>query len=617
MKRPADNPTPAWPPRRNHVRAGADDGHHSTGQPIVLKLLQLALLLGTCACANAQSTRSATETPLRTELTRLIEAGRTAEAVSHAQTALAANPDDARIVREYVDLHLSLARQWIARHDFAAARAAVSAVRSVQPSTPEARRIEEHLNRLRDARPEHLRKIDRLIELELFDAALEQLDKLAAVEPRRQSELATRIRAARLGVADEHYLARNFNEAFALYESILANDDGDSLTAVRERWVLSLTLALSEVDSSGLIDPDAAGRLFARTLDVLEHVRQPIVGHIIGGLLAERSGHLVDAGQAYARALGAPWSLPSSERRPAAVAALRRRAIDKARALYEDTPTGRRSGMWAIALPDTWKKRESAHFVVYARNDLIAERVIDAAEVHLRELARWLRIEPPTRWDPRCEIRVHATQNALHKATNTRGITYAVSHTRVQGTRVLLRRLDVFQRDAWLLRSTLPHELTHLLVADHLRNRVLPLPLDEALALQAEPPARHLMYGLRLRGVHTPIDRLLRATRLPPDIEGFYAQCATLLPWIAARRDVTATTDSLPETLLQLASDTPDSRWQSLGFADANAAAQSWRDWCATQSKPRRMPLMLRVEPNPKHRTDAYPHNASSPARVP
>ena len=37
-------------------------------------------------------------------------------------------------------------------------------------------------------------------------------------------------------------------------------------------------------------------------------------------------------------------------------------------------------------------------------------------------------------------------------------ITHAVSHTRLQGGQVLLRKLKVFQDDPWLLSATLPHE---------------------------------------------------------------------------------------------------------------------------------------------------------------
>ena len=89
---------------------------------------------------------------------------------------------------------------------------------------------------------------------------------------------------------------------------------------------------------------------------------------------------------------------------------------------------------------------------------------------------------------PRLEVRVHATREDMQHATGTRGITHAVSHTRLQGSRVVLRKLEVFQGDPWLLSATLPHELTHALLADAHRRSVPPLAIDEGLALQTEPP---------------------------------------------------------------------------------------------------------------------------------
>lgn len=539
---------------------------------------------------------------LRAELTRLLRTGSPEKAIRRAQAALQQQPASRHVRHEYISLHLALAQNWLGANQYDAGLTALEAVLAVDPQHEQARAMCEQITAARAHADEYADQLEELIHLELFDAALDRVKELKVLRPAPAAELVPRGRAAWLGTADDHYLARNFNEAFALYENVLVLD-AEAPAEVHSRWALSLALALAESDFSQPMDPNVAGRLLARAVDVLGQTNEPIVGLVIGGLLAERAGQLVDAGRTYAEALGEPWELPPTDRRRAQVARLRGAAVGRLRALYETTPTRRRTGSWAIALPNVWKHRQTARFDVYARNDLIAARVTEALEFHYPRLAKWLGVLAPEDWQPRLEVRVHASRPDLHAATGTQGITCAVSHTRLQGERVLLRKLEVCQTDPWLLSATLPHELTHAILADAYRRQTPPLAIDEGLALQAEPPARRLMYRRRLDGPRPEPAQLLVTRRPPADLEQFYAHCDALTTWLLDRRGgqlgPDARSTAIPALLAIFHDGVNQDWWQPCGWQTVAAMNTDWQVWFDARRNPPRMPLMILLEPSP------------------
>lgn len=617
---------------------------HSTVPTGTLKSLAALLLAATACAQTADPGRDGTG--LREEITKLVASGQLEQAIHRAQQALREAPHDPGVRQEYVSFHLALAQLWLRQHRYEACTAALEAILAVEPRHPQATRLQGEIRAARERAGQQAEEIDCLLRLELFEAALEQIRGVKALRPDLAEALRDGERAAWLGAADDHYLARNFNEAFALYENLLAGHP-EAGAAIHSRWAVSLALALAESDSAEPTDPNAAGRLLARAKGVLRKTNEPVLWRIIGGLLAERAGHLTDAGRTYAEAIGEPWELPPADQRRARVRQLREHAVIRARGLYRETPVARREGVWAIALPEVWKHRRTPHFDVYARNDLIAARVAEAVEYHFAGIGTWLglvregTLAPAEEWEPRGEIRVHATLAELQQATGAKGITYAVSHTRLQGGRILLRKLHAFQADPWLLSSTLPHELTHLLIADAQRcekgfsqqpdSRTsgqpgLPLAIDEGLALQAEPPSRRLMYR-RLLDPRPPAPAaLLAATQVPADVEGFYAEASALTTWLlhraaqqagareelpppaaGAAKGALHQRERLPVSELRhtFRAGAPGEWWRTFGLESEAELATAWSACYAARRAPHRMPLMILVEPAAEHRTGA------------
>lgn len=575
---------------------------HCTGSLCRLKHAFLLAIVAVAPQAAAQEPFR--DSVLRRDITQLVASGRTADAIQRAQTALRENPADAGVRGEYIDLHLALAREWLSQRRFDDCLAATDAILAVQPDHHQALEIRQAINSARAAAAQQTPEITRLLRLELFETALERIQEVRTLRPDLAGVLATHERTAWLGAAEDHYFAGNFNEALALYEHVWSLDPGSR--EVSARWLLSLALVLSESDGGRAIEPDVAARLRERFTTVQARAEQPCVGHAIVGLLAEREARLIDAGQAYAAALDSRWQLPPVDRRRAAVADLRRQVVERLRGLYDATRGRVRDGAWQIALPGDWNHRQSAHFDVYARNDLVAERLAEAAEFHFIGLSDWLNTSDAHDWSPRCELRIHATLADLRENTGARGATHALTQTRRQGDRVLLRQINLVQDDPDLLASTLPHELTHILLAGRQLGDELPRALEEGLALQAESPARRLQIRRVLPPTAPAPAEILAVDSLPADELAFYARCdalTTLLLRRAAAADVAGTGPSPVSTVLRaFEHGCTGEWWKVFGWDSAAAMRADWHAWYESRREPPRMPLMFLAQPSKPNR---------------
>jgi hypothetical protein len=271
------------------------------------------------------------------------------------------------------------------------------------------------------------------------------------------------------------------------------------------------------------------------------------------------------------------------------------------RGLHAADRVREREGAWQIALSDVWKTRRTKHFDVYARNDLVTERVAEAAEFHLDGLREWLGLADAADWEPRCEVRVHATLEDVHRVAETANVTRALTRMRTEGDRVILRRVDVAQDDAWLLSSTLPRELTHLLLTEGQAGAELPLALEEGLALQAEPPAQRLR-SRRLPGttVPKPAD-LLSATGVPTEQPIFHAHCDALTSLLLHRAGTAAPDraagSAIGIVLRAFQNGAVADWWTAFGWESEAAMLENWAAWYAGWRDPARMPLMIVAQP--------------------
>lgn len=157
--------------------------------------------------------------------------------------------------------------------------------------------------------------------------------------------------------------------------------------------------------------------------------------------------------------------------------------------------------------------------------------------------AKWLGDDAPGSWLPRCEIVVWRTVDEYGQALGRPGDrSVGCATCQIDGERIVSRRIDLRgdAPDWW--RSALPHELTHVVLADRFAGRLLPPWADEGIAVLAEPEFKRAQRAAALSkarqsGLIYRVDELLNL-RTPPEParrDAFYGQSAELVELLASR----------------------------------------------------------------------------------
>lgn len=134
-----------------------------------------------------------------------------------------------------------------------------------------------------------------------------------------------------------------------------------------------------------------------------------------------------------------------------------------------------------------------------------ADRLRELAESCERLKTRcqtmWLGSES-AKWEPRCEVVVHSTVGTYCRTLGPGSErTSGCSTIRLDQGRVAERRIDLrSDAEGWLSES-LPHELTHVVLADRFTQRRIPAWADEGIAMLAESPDKLQRRLNELRGV--------------------------------------------------------------------------------------------------------------------
>ncbi len=115
--------------------------------------------------------------------------------------------------------------------------------------------------------------------------------------------------------------------------------------------------------------------------------------------------------------------------------------------------------------------------------------VTEACEKLRGELSdKWLSQPACESWSPKCDIVLHASDAAYVQAVGAGGATTVASSLVDQKSgKISLRRIDVRATDPDWQTAALPHELTHVVLADRFAGQRLPRWADEGLAILADP----------------------------------------------------------------------------------------------------------------------------------
>ncbi|MCC6493176.1 MAG: hypothetical protein IT424_09150 [Pirellulales bacterium] len=264
----------------------------------------------------------------------------------------------------------------------------------------------------------------------------------------------------------------------------------------------------------------------------------------------------------------------------------------------------RKVGGWWIADSDNFQ-------VCSYREAEQAEAAAVACERHRRRLAEALGLGSATAaWAPKCQAILHPTVQSYVAAAG-RGAEATVGSSLVQPARgrITARRIDLRIDVKDYLDAALPHEICHLLIADHYRDEPPPLWYDEGLALLADPAeklARHerdLRDGVR-RGISFSAREILAAQRYPPAerMGVFYGQCASLTRFLL-RQEAPAKLHQLVRRSREIG---PNAALQAIyGVAGVGELERQWSAFQRASSEEMLSASLLAVD-------DGKPHELSA-----
>jgi tetratricopeptide (TPR) repeat protein len=137
-----------------------------------------------------------------------------------------------------------------------------------------------------------------------------------------------------------------------------------------------------------------------------------------------------------------------------------------------------------------WKVWETDNFRILHADEALARRVAQAAEASRDEQARrWIGPKAPGPWSPRCDIYLYPTAALFSQMTGQPQDSPGFSTMGLSGGQVVARRVNLRADHPNLLTAVLPHEVTHVVLADVFRDVQVPRWADEGMAVLSEPKA--------------------------------------------------------------------------------------------------------------------------------
>lgn len=183
------------------------------------------------------------------------------------------------------------------------------------------------------------------------------------------------------------------------------------------------------------------------------------------------------------------------------------------------------------------------------RSDLSLKTIAQQCERDRTKLLnRWLGAAEPGDakvWSPCCEIVIHAKRNDYVAFLGAAaGSSVGCTTISVQHKKISQRRIDVRSDAADWITDALPHELTHVILADRFGNTPLPLWADEGMAVLSESESKRrkrldaaIRCENRLRSVSAGEllfdDSLARSSR----VDAFYCRSSQLVSLLVERQD--------------------------------------------------------------------------------
>jgi hypothetical protein len=246
-----------------------------------------------------------------------------------------------------------------------------------------------------------------------------------------------------------------------------------------------------------------------------------------------------------------------------------------------EPPTG--DGSATSAAGGALQVHETANFRIFHADARLAEKAGEAAEiVRAAQARRWGSTALQKPWTPRCDLYLYPNGAAFAEATGQPETSPGFSTMENNGSRITLRRVFLRADNPRVLAAVLPHEVTHVVLADLFIVKQIPRWADEGIAVLAEPNTEQHLRALDLHDSlaagQTFELRKLMSVETPDakDWSVYYAQSVSLTRFLVER--------GTPEQLIQFVREShrkgiePALRdvYHLGGFADLQARWQAY-----------------------------------------
>ena len=187
-----------------------------------------------------------------------------------------------------------------------------------------------------------------------------------------------------------------------------------------------------------------------------------------------------------------PWSGPPRPRSPPSIARSappRTRPRRAARRPGPSPPAAARPAGPGGSPIGRWQIRDTANFRIYHVDPALAEKVAQVGRVGPRpaDQAMVQRHGPRQNWQPQCEIYLYPTARQYAQMTGQPEDSPGFSTMGMNGGRIISRRVNLRADHPTLVQAVLPHEITHVILADIFPTQQVPRWADEGLAVLSEP----------------------------------------------------------------------------------------------------------------------------------
>ncbi len=151
-------------------------------------------------------------------------------------------------------------------------------------------------------------------------------------------------------------------------------------------------------------------------------------------------------------------------------------------------------GSGASIKPSGWQIHETASFRIHHHDPELAEKAAGIAEAAREsQIKRWTAAMPRAAWVPKCEVYLYPDARTFSQMTGQPEDSPGFSTMGMNGGKIIARRVNLRVDHPNMLTAILPHEITHVMLADLFPHQQIPRWADEGMAVLSEPASeQHL-----------------------------------------------------------------------------------------------------------------------------